>query len=106
MGSKHRNLQCEGGREGIEVARWLQTVCRSPIVFLTGYTDADTIDRLYERVPGAAVLSRNGLSRQPCRRRGSSRTAPSLSREHGKLIIIVVLLLLFGGGWYGRGRWH
>ena len=52
------DINLEEGREGIEVARWLQTVCRSPIVFLTGYTDADTIDRLYEQVPGAAVLSR------------------------------------------------
>jgi CheY-like chemotaxis protein len=29
----------EGGREGIEVARWLREVCDATIVFITGYAD-------------------------------------------------------------------
>jgi hypothetical protein len=47
----------EGGREGIEVARWLSRVCEAPIVFVTGYTDRD-VDRVHEQVPGAPVLSK------------------------------------------------
>jgi len=46
----------EGGREGIEVARWLRKVCDVPIVFVTGYTDRDTVERIHEQVPGAPVV--------------------------------------------------
>ena len=46
----------EGGREGIEAARWLREVCDVPIVFVTGYSDGDTIERIHEQVPGAPVL--------------------------------------------------
>ena len=52
------DINLEGGREGIEVARWLSTVCEAPIVFVTGYTDRDTVDRIHEQVPGAPVLSK------------------------------------------------
>jgi DNA-binding NarL/FixJ family response regulator len=45
-----------GGHEGIEVARWLREVCDVPIVFVTGYTDRDTIERIHEVVPDAPVL--------------------------------------------------
>ena len=50
------DINLEGGREGIEVARWLRQVVGAPIVFLTGYTDLDTLERIHERVPGAPVL--------------------------------------------------
>ena len=50
------DINLEGGREGIEVARWLRKVCEAPIVFVTGYTDRDTIERIHEQVPGAPVL--------------------------------------------------
>jgi DNA-binding NarL/FixJ family response regulator len=46
----------EGGREGIEVARWLREVCDVPIVFVTGYTDRATIERIHQQVPDAPVL--------------------------------------------------
>jgi DNA-binding response OmpR family regulator len=36
----------DGGREGIEAARWLREVCEVPIVFVTGYADPDTMERL------------------------------------------------------------
>jgi len=52
------DINLEGGREGIEVARWLSTVCEAPIVFVTGYLDRDTVDRIHEQVPGAPVLSK------------------------------------------------
>ena len=52
------DINLEGGREGIEVARWLSKVCEAPIVFVTGYTDRDTVDRIHEQVPGAPVLSK------------------------------------------------
>ena len=52
------DINLEGGREGIEVARWLRNVCEAPIVFITGYTDRDTVERIHEQVPGAPVLSK------------------------------------------------
>ena len=48
----------EGGREGIEVARWLRAVCDVPIVFVTAHSDEDTLERIHEQVPGAPVLSK------------------------------------------------
>jgi CheY-like chemotaxis protein len=60
------DINLEGGREGIEVARWLRKVCEAPIVFVTGYTDRDTVERIHKQVPGAPVLSklayRDGLA--------------------------------------------
>ena len=52
------DVSLEGGREGIEVARWLSKVCDAPIVFVTGYTDCDTVERIHQQVPGAPVLSK------------------------------------------------
>ena len=48
----------EGGREGIEIARWLREVCQVPIVFVTAQRDAATVGRIHEQVPGAPVLSK------------------------------------------------
>jgi DNA-binding response OmpR family regulator len=45
------DINLEGGREGLEVARWLRKVCEAPIVF-------DTIERIHEQVPGAPVVSK------------------------------------------------
>src|SRR5512135_354302 len=47
------DVSLEGGHEGIEVARWLREVCEVPIVFVTGHTDPDTIERIHEVVPDA-----------------------------------------------------
>jgi DNA-binding NarL/FixJ family response regulator len=52
------DINLEGGREGIEVARWLRKVCEAPIVFITGYTDRNTVKRIHEQVPGAPVLAK------------------------------------------------
>jgi DNA-binding response OmpR family regulator len=46
----------EGGREGIEVARWLRDMFEVPVVFVTSYSDDDTVARVRQRVPGAPVL--------------------------------------------------
>ena len=46
----------EGGREGIEVARWLREMFDVPVVFVTSYSDDNTVERIYEQVPGAPVL--------------------------------------------------
>lgn len=46
----------ERGREGIEVARRLRKVCDAPIVFVTGYIDPATVDRIHDRVPGASIV--------------------------------------------------
>ena len=52
------DVSLEGGREGIEAARWLREVCEVPIVFVTGYTDTATMDRIHKQVPGAPVISK------------------------------------------------
>ena len=52
------DVSLEGGREGIEAAKWLREVCEVPIVFVTGYTDPDTLDRIHQQVPGAPVISK------------------------------------------------
>ena len=46
----------DGGREGIETARWLREVCGVSIVFVTACNDEATVQRMRERVPGAPVL--------------------------------------------------
>ena len=45
-----------GGREGIETGRWLREVCGTSVVFVTSQVDADTVQRIHERVPGAPVV--------------------------------------------------
>jgi DNA-binding response OmpR family regulator len=50
------DVNLEGGREGIEVAKRLRKVCDVPIVFVTGCTDGDTVARIRDQVPGAPVL--------------------------------------------------
>jgi DNA-binding NarL/FixJ family response regulator len=54
------DVNLEGGREGIEVARSLRKVCEAPVVFVTAYTDRDTVERIHEQVPGAPVLPKSG----------------------------------------------
>jgi two-component system, response regulator PdtaR len=49
-----------GGREGIEMARWLREVCGTSIVFVTACDDTPTVERIRERVPGAPVLAKPG----------------------------------------------
>jgi len=48
------DVNLEGGREGIEAARWLREVCGTAVVFVTSYT----VERIHEQVPGAPVLSK------------------------------------------------
>src|SRR5688500_13872636 len=48
----------EGGREAIEAARWLREVCDIPVVFVTAYTDRDTVERIHKQVPGAPVIAK------------------------------------------------
>jgi two-component system, response regulator PdtaR len=50
------DVNLEGGREGIEVARWLRKMCEAPVVFVTGCTDGATVERIHQQVPGAPVL--------------------------------------------------
>jgi two-component system, response regulator PdtaR len=52
------DVNLEGGREGIEAASWLREVCDIPVVFVTAYTDRDTVARIHEQVPGAPVLAK------------------------------------------------
>ena len=49
------DVNLEGGREGIEAARWLREVCGTAVVFVTSYNDDDTVERIHEQVPGAPV---------------------------------------------------
>jgi two-component system, response regulator PdtaR len=48
----------EGGREGIEAARWLREACGAEVVFITGHTGRATLERIHEQVPGAPVLAK------------------------------------------------
>jgi response regulator of citrate/malate metabolism len=48
----------DGGREGIETARWLRQVCGASVVFVTANSDEGTLARIHEQVPGAPVLSK------------------------------------------------
>ena len=50
------DVNLEGGREGIELARWLRNICDAPVVFITAYSDRDTVERINQQVPGAQVL--------------------------------------------------
>jgi CheY-like chemotaxis protein len=52
------DVNLEGGREGIEAARWLREVCDIPVVFVTAYTAPDTVERIHEQVPGAPVIAK------------------------------------------------
>jgi DNA-binding response OmpR family regulator len=52
------DVYLEGSRDGIEIARWLRDVCEVPIVFVTAYSDKDTVERIHEQVPGAPVLAK------------------------------------------------
>ena len=54
------DINLEGGREGIELARWLRTVCDAPVVFITAYSDHDTVERIRQQVPDAPVLTKVG----------------------------------------------
>ena len=47
-----------GAREGIETARWLRDVCDASVVFVTAHTDAATLERIKEVVPGSPILSK------------------------------------------------
>jgi len=50
------DVNLEGDREGIEVAKRLREECDVPIVFVTGCTDRDTVKRIRKEVPGAPLL--------------------------------------------------
>ena len=52
------DVNLEGGREGIEAAIWLREVCDIPVVFITAYTDRDTVARIHEQLPGAPVIAK------------------------------------------------
>jgi len=52
------DVNLEGGREGIEAARSLREECDVPVVFVTGHTDRDTVERIHKVVPGAPVLAK------------------------------------------------
>src|SRR6188474_3990787 len=52
------DVNLEGGREGIEAARWLREVCDIPIVFITAHTDADTVKTIHQQVPDAPVIAK------------------------------------------------
>ena len=50
-----------GTRAGIEAGRWLREVCGVPVVFVTAHSDAGTLERIHNIVPGAPVLSKPGF---------------------------------------------
>ena len=67
----------EGGREGIEVARWLREIFDVPVVFVSSYNDDDTVERIRAAVPGAPLLPKPVYTERLARRhrRGEQATA-------------------------------
>ena len=60
------DVNLEGSREGIEVAKKLREACEARIVFVTGYTDPDTVKRIRKEV----------LERHFCRSRSGVTALP------------------------------
>jgi AmiR/NasT family two-component response regulator len=64
-------------------------VCSVPIVFITAYTDRDTVKRIHEQVPGAPVIAKPlyreylakavAIAGAPCRQRQET-TEKALAR--------------------------
>jgi CheY-like chemotaxis protein len=53
------DVNLDGEHDGIEAARWLRcAVCDIPIVFVTAYTDHDTVERIHQQVPDAPVIAK------------------------------------------------
>src|SRR6478752_7706202 len=50
------DVNLEGSHEGIEVAKKLRETCEARIVFVTGYTDPDSVNRIRKEVPGAPII--------------------------------------------------
>jgi CheY-like chemotaxis protein len=46
------------GPDGVEVARRIRSHCRAAVVFVTAYTDAATVSRIRQAVPGAPVVTK------------------------------------------------
>jgi len=64
------DVNLEGGREGIEAARWLREVCDIPIVFVTANTEPDTVERIHEHVPPDSGHSSARVARPLCATNG------------------------------------
>ena len=71
------DVSLDGGREGIEAARWLKDVCDVPIVLVTGSDDPDTVERIHEQVPDAPVISK------PQYRRGLAEAVAQVTGHRG-----------------------
>jgi DNA-binding response OmpR family regulator len=52
------DVYLDGGRAGIETARWLREICGVPVVFVTDRIDKGTLERIRTVMPGAPVLSK------------------------------------------------
>jgi DNA-binding NarL/FixJ family response regulator len=52
----------EGGREGIEVGWWMREIFEVPVVFVTSYSDDDTVARIRALVPGALCQCRRATT--------------------------------------------
>ena len=51
------DVNIEGGRRD-RGCQMLREVCDIPVVFVTAYTDRDTVARIHEQVPGAPVIAK------------------------------------------------
>jgi two-component system, response regulator PdtaR len=53
------DVNLDGRHDGIEAAGWLRCALWDiPIVFVTAYTDRDTVQRIHEQVPDAPVVAK------------------------------------------------
>ena len=52
------DVNLKGTIDGVEAARQVRQRCGTPVIFITAYSDAATLGRIRQAVPGAAVLAK------------------------------------------------
>ena len=52
------DINLKGDIDGIEAAHRIRQTSDAPIIFITAYSDATTLSRIEQRLPGAIVLSK------------------------------------------------
>jgi DNA-binding NarL/FixJ family response regulator len=52
------DVYLEEGLEGTKAAKWLQDACDIPVVFVTGHSDRDTIERIRMLLPQVQLCSK------------------------------------------------
>lgn len=73
------DINLKGDIDGIETARRIRQGGEAPIIFITAYSDPQTLSRIEKIIPGAAVLAKPV---SPIRLRGAIERALGLRKNH------------------------